>query len=207
MTKKGLTLPEVLVTTMIFFSFMGILYSILDFGFKSWHIGETRSEIQQAGEVAMKRLMTELLTSTIYTVTINDPNYISFETAVNPSDNEFKRDSSGIPLWQGHVIYFTLIDPDTGFRNLYRAYAPRTTPGSMPQTFTDLDINPYCTKSKGKLLAKELESLSFVKKNNIITVTFLYRKKVRSNAVVVFHNSADKGIERFEIKSSVEPRN
>jgi len=211
---SGHTLIEVVIGTIVFVLFMAALYATLDVGLKSWQIGEVRAELQQSGEVAMKRLTGELLTSSPISIKVDPEKYIVFETPIDPVDAQFKRDmvDLGIPLWQAHVVYYSIYDPDEGHYVLYRNYKKRDSPSSLPQALSDYDISLLCQPSGSdtiKVLARNLESVRFEKSGNLIIVTFKYNKHIRSNASVAFSPGGDstKGTEHFEIRSSVEPRN
>jgi len=212
--EKGFTLLELTVAVIVFFLFMAGLYATLDVGLKSWQIGEVKAELQQSGEVAMKRLTGELISSTVLSVRIDPDRYIAFETAVNPSDVEFKRDISnlGVPIWQAQVVYYALADPkDSEKFILYRNYKLRNPAGTTPQPLSDAEINLMCIPSGPdvKILARNLEDVEFQRTGNIVTITFIYNKHIRSGASVSFSPGGDSetGVEHFEIKSSVEPRN
>lgn len=213
---QGHTIMELMIGTIVFVLFLGAIFATLDVGLKSWQIGEVRSDLQQSGEVAMKRLVGELLHSNAVSVqTGPDNEFIVFETAVSPDDAEFKRDimDLGAPEWQAYVAYYAVEDPDnTSSLILYRNYKKRDLPGTTTRKLTQYEIdselcNPVL--STNKVLARNLEEVKFEKSGKIITITFVYKKHIRSNASVAFSpgGGSEKGTEHFEIKSSVEPKN
>ena len=167
----------------------------------------------------MKRLVGELVSSNNVSLQIDpDNSYIAFETAVSPADGEFKRDISdlGTPEWQAHIVYYALPDPeDSSSFVLYRNYKDRDAINTIPRKLSSLEIGYLCDPNNttynmnNKILARNLEGVSFEKNNAVITITFTYKKHIRSNADVAFSPGGDseKGVEHFEIKSSVEPRN
>ncbi|MEQ8169094.1 MAG: hypothetical protein ABRQ38_09375 [Candidatus Eremiobacterota bacterium] len=209
---KGYNLLELTIGIAIFFLFMTGIYSSFDVGLKSWQIGNTRSELQQSAEVAMKRLLSELIISTPVSIQMSPDKYIAFESPVNPVEAKFERDESdlGIPLWQNHIIYYVLPeDGDSTKYILYRNFQTRT-PSRTPQKILNPEL--MCL-SKGsaniKVLARNLSGVKFEKSGNVINITFKYKKRIASNASVAFSSGGDKnkGIEELEIKNSVEPRN
>ncbi len=211
-SRKGYNLLELTICIVIFFLFMTGIYTSFDVGLKSWQIGNTRSELQQSAEVAMKRLMSELIISTPVSMQMVPDKYIAFESAVNPVEAKFERDESdlGVPLWQNHIIYYVLPeDSDSTKYILYRNFQTRT-PGPTPQKLLNPEL--MCL-SKGniniKVLARNLSGVNFERSGNVINITFKYRKRISTNASVAFSSGGDKnkGIEELEIKNSVEPRN
>jgi len=210
--QKAYSLLEITIGMVIFFLFMTGIYASFDVGLKSWQIGNTRSELQQSAEVAMKRLMTELIISTPVSIQMVSDKYIAFESAVDPVEAKFKRDESdlGVPLWQNHIIYYILPEVnDSSKYILYRNFQTRT-PSQTPQKLLSPELMCLSTGNNNiKVLARNLSGANFEKSGNVINVTFKYRKRVNSNASVAFSSGGDKskGIEELEIKNSVEPRN
>lgn len=213
--RSGMTILEMAVATVVFSLFLMGLYAAIDVGLKSWQMGQSSSEVQQSGEMVVQRIISELTMTNIESVFID--NYsISFESAIDKNQFQIDNDSIGNPLWQAHIIYFTFPDPNSPNpvppqgRTLYRRYVPHTQydfPSIL--TLTPSLVTPTGDVDKEKKLSSGLDRVIFERKNNIIMVNLIYEKNIRKNASVNFSTGTNSGAgnEKFELRTSVQPKN
>ncbi|MEQ8186772.1 MAG: hypothetical protein ABRQ39_02275 [Candidatus Eremiobacterota bacterium] len=212
--RAGMTIVEMAVATIVFSLFLMGLYAAIDVGLKSWQMGQSSSEIQQSGEMVVQRIISELTMTNIESVFIG--NYsISFESAVDKNQFKIDNDSIGNPLWQAHIIYFTFPDPNSSApvppegRTLYRRYEAHIQYDFPSILELNTPLSPTGDKDKEKKLSSGLDRVIFERKNNIIMVNLIYEKNIRKNASVNFSTvtNSNAGNEKFELRTSVEPKN
>jgi len=207
--EKGHTILELAMVVAIFSLFLVFMYATFDAGLKSWQLGSIRSELQQNAEVAIKRIIKDLTSTNMSSLVIGPSGeYIAFESPIIITTRDFDYDpNSGLPEWQGHIIYFTL-PSEKDDMVLYRKYIKRGTgkeninPSLLPSPITTYLI----ADDDARVMARNLKSINFNKYGSNITVTIKYIKDIRKNASVNF-SVQGKGIEEFELISSVIPKN
>lgn len=221
---KGSSLVEIVIASLIFAIFMGAIFVVFETGLKSWQLGATKSDLHQKAEMILGRITKDFNYSNLYTAQIHhngDPNelneYICFETPVKSQDGtiELDEDNFGAPVWQGHVIYYIKPrfeennNPETK-RILYKSFVPRTPPYSrpvflinFPGTYID---NTLTTDDNVRVIARDLYSIDFNRDGISMSISVMLRKDVRKESSVAFSPSG-KGIEIFELSTSVNPKN
>ncbi len=209
--EKGHTILEMAMVAAVFSLFLVFMYATFDMGLKSWQIGSIRSELQQSAEVAIKRIIKDLTCTNMSSLVIGPSGeYIAFESPISITTRDFVYDpNNGLPEWQGHIIYFTLPSDKDGIV-LYRKYINRgagkanINPLSLP---SPINTSTYLVADDdARVMARNLKSINFNKYGSNITVTIKYIKDIRKNASVNF-SAQGKGIEEFELISSVIPKN
>lgn len=215
--QKGHTILELAMVVVIFSLFLIFIYTTFEVGLKTWQIGSIKSELQQSAEVAMKRIVRDLSMTTLATLVIGPSgDYIAFENPVDYSTGQFSYDDQkrGLPKWQGHIIYFTKPSQKNGLI-LYRRYVSRPSGGANinPLYLSPLIIGGtyLIVDDNAKALARNLEKINFKREGAAITITINYSENIRTNARVNFSDQGDpsvnKGTEKFELKSSIMPKN
>jgi len=212
---KGFTLLELGLVIVLYSFIMLAVYTILDAGLKGWNIGHRRSDLQGNGEIVLRRMVRELSMSSLSSVII-DPNCqsVCFETPVLNGEYTYNQTETGIPYWNGYIIYYKNND------RLYRHYMDhpqRTSPQIYIPVIDDMtspDDNSATPKHKAVLA--NVEKFNIDVKDNIVNIKFLCRKlqtKQHKNPnqdisrYSVSGTSENKGIELGEMQASVEPKN
>lgn len=223
-SEKGHTILEMTVSVIVFSLILIALFEVLNIGLKCWQIGDISTETQQSAEIAMKRIMGELKYSNRYTCEcgiINDSEYVAFDTALNGGRVEYEFYSQ-TPIWQSHIIYYTLYDPDS-FSNtkiLFRRYLPHST-SHLPKTFTEMPlVKPFAdfltdnTNVSGlgdetlKVISRNVKKFEVIKdSNNLITINIICSRSMGEKKMA-YEQNFDKNIEAtINVSSSVAPRN
>ena len=104
----GFTLIEVLISSIIMFMLVGILFFMVIRGKMAWHASTARSASRQDLQVTSWKIAHELKGTDISLITdgsTGNLNAFSFISAYDQNSN-FVTDSSGSPLWQKYVIYY-----------------------------------------------------------------------------------------------------
>ncbi len=125
---SGHTILELVIATLVFSLFLFGAFTMFSFCLKNYRLIDTRSQAQNQAEIALSRIVSDLLSSDISSMVIGTSaeEYMVFETAIDPNTHEFKRDMKD-PLWQGYVLYYTYPrDPNSIEKKLLRKYVPHT---------------------------------------------------------------------------------
>ena len=212
---KGFTLLELGIVIIIYSLLMVAVYTILDAGLKGWNIGQRRSDMQNSGEIVLRRMVREVSMSSLSSVIV-DPNcqYVCFETPVLNGEYTYNQNEAGFPYWQGYIIYYKNHD------KLYRHYIEheqRTAPVSyipVPDDITPPDDTS--STPKHKVILSNVEAFNIEVKENILNIKFLCRKlqdkqnkdpNRNLSRYSVAGTAENKGIELSEMQASVEPKN
>jgi len=163
--RKGITIVELIIVSIVFSLFLVAIYTILDAGLKSWNMGQTRTDLQNSGQVVIRRMVRELTMASQNSL-MWDRNgynralahiggtdivheYIVFETPIRDSAFAYQEDNFGTPLWQGYIAYYVLPqDSDTASdgknppKILYRRYMPHIAQRTMPSPLPLAMVEP-----------------------------------------------------------------
>ena len=216
--KKGFTVVELSLTVVIFSFFMVAVYTIFDTGMKAWNMGRARTDLQNNGEIILKRIIRELSSSSQESIVL-DPNgeYISFESPLKNSDFAYDPNNGGTPLWQGNIIYYSSADPvNNNKKILYRRYLSYPGERSLPSPMLDLDLKyklagtpPVEPLPDFKPVASGINTFFVSKNKSIINLKIIYSKEAKgaNRKKYSVSGTADKGNEIFELQASVVPKN
>ena len=224
--KTGITLLELMIVVGIFFLFLLAFYATMDVGLKQWKIGEVRSDLQTTGEWVMRRMVSELQNANAVAIyadySTTDPNdaTLCFET---PIFNGLVQSSSttGDLYWQGHILYYTLSDPndtENETKILYRRFIPHDT--TLPITdrtsatlldnitdYTDLDA--ATDPETFRKVCDSLTRVCFEHNGSIVNIQLEFQENVRKSddARVSVATGSNVGTDRFVLKNSIKPKN
>ena len=231
---KGITFTELCVTMGIFSLFIFAFYATLEVGLKTWKMGEVRADLQSVGEVLIRRLANDIADTNADTLEVNDPNspaappFLCFETARYNGQKQLDSHSQK-PLWQGHIIYYALDDPedsDYNTKNFYKRYIPhnKTSPyysdDRLLATFLS-DIPSYLYDStltatelgEGQTLKKvcnRVSKLTLKEQYGTVDITVILQENFRKseNAKVMFSATGNDniGTEKYVIQCTIRPR-
>jgi len=230
---SGFTLVELCVVMGIFSMFLIAFYITLEVGLKTWKIGEVRSDLQTTSQVVIKRLSSDIANTNADTVESSDPMdpnaYICFETPLYNGKLQLDTDTEK-PLWQGHILYYTLDDPndlDYDTKLLYKRYVPHNTVdpyksedrllatflADVPSYIDDreLDPNDIAEGQTLRRLCDSVASMTFDELYGTVDVEIIFQENFRKSkdAKVMFSSSGDDhiGTERYIVKCTVRPAN
>ena len=225
---NGFTIAE-LALVIVIFSFILIgIYTILDAGLKSWNIGQKRTDIQNNGEIILRRMVRELSIASQRSLVLDTAGrvrpegdtvheHIAFEIPVRDGEFKYQKDKFGTPLWEGYVLYYLYIDPanpdDTTIsKKLYRRYIDHTE-SAMPVPVRN--ISSYLTVPANpspdhKEIATNVDTFDVTRDGFIIKIRLGYKKSISTREgknYSIAGTSNSKGTEYFELQASVEPKN
>lgn len=149
--KRGMTLIELIIVTMIMFLLSGSLFWMIIAGKSIWQSSVTRSSDRQELHTTVERITKELRDSDSTLITVSStPSAICFLSAFN-NQGRFITADTGAPVWQKYVIYYI----PTSTTKLLRkeVYGSYTTPISLQNLIT------YCS-GDGNLVASTITSFS-----------------------------------------------
>ena len=222
-TQKGLTILELTISGIVFGLFMLAVYSTISLGLKSWQLGASKSDLHQQAEIVLQRLVKELRYSNMISIQIEnygepdmENNFICFETPIKADDAKFKvsYDNVGLPVWQGHVLYYTKEPDGNSEKNLFRKFVPRSSPSIYPVTLTDTltGLNLHINDTGGanvNTIARNIYNINFDRYGTRLCISVCFKKHIRTEASVSFDpgGGANLGTEVIELKASVNPTN
>lgn len=211
----GHTLMEMLMAILVFNLFLIGAFAVFSYGLKSWKLVETKGDVQNQAEVAMGRMLSDLISTDITTlVTGNSPvKYVAFESAVNSSGNVEKLNAS--ILWKGYILYYTSpSDAGKPSKKLLRKYIPhddRTTPKQIALAQMSLYLTDTCnTGEELRTVARNIYDLDISVNLNkyIVDISLVTLKKFSETKMAYDKDfSANIGQERVTFRASVMPRN
>lgn len=215
--QKGFTILELGIVIAIFSLFLIAIYTILDAGVKGWNMGQTRTELQNNGEVVIKRMTREITMCSKESLSV-DPNgqYVAMETPVSNGEYKYVQDKAGFTYWNGYIIYYIYKDPNTPGKTLYRNYVAhpgRITPVPLTLlTIQSLTVPPSSPKAENKPVASNLKDFNVAIKlegSPVVNIKILYNKEQIKKGEIysVSGTSESKGTEIFELQAAAEPRN
>ncbi len=218
--QKGFTILELSVVIVIFGMFLIAIYTILDAGLKGWNLGKNRTEIQNSGEVLIRRLVRDITMGSRDSMVI-DPNgtYICVESPMLNGEYKYNQDTAGFPYWQGHILYYLYLDPGTGKKTIYRNYI------SHPQRISPVPLKPGISNmtppsipsATHRPFASDVDNFQITLEDSfthpLVNIKIIYRKTPEkydpnsSGRYSVSGTAEGKGVEIFELQASAEPRN
>jgi len=216
--KNCFTIVELSITVIVFSFFMIAIYTIFDAGMKAWNMGRKRTDLQNNGEIVLRRLIRELSSASQESLVLDsDGEYISFESPMKKSDFAYDPNNGGTPLWQGTIIYYSSSDPvNNNKKILYRRYLSYSGERSFPSPLLAIDLTYKLAETPPpeplpdfKPVASGLGTFFVSKNKSIINLKIIYSKEAKGSNRNIYSLSgtADKGNETFELQASVVPRN
>jgi len=214
--KNGHSLAELGMSVFIFSFILITILALLNVGLKYWHLGEISVDTQQAVEVSISRLISELKFSNASTC-LYDPSmeFISFDTALNNGKVEYDFYSQ-TPIWQTYIIYYTYNEGSvSGTKTLYRRIVPHIS-YPLPQIFNPASDPDYLTGKQNvsgnsgehlKIVAKNIKKFEVTGENNLISVRIIGFKSM-GEGKLAYEQDFNKNIgAHIEVTNSVSPRN
>ena len=229
--EKAVTMVELAIVSIVFSLFLVAVYSILDAGLKSWNMGQTRTDLQNSGQVVIRRMVRELTMASQRGLVMAPAydrtgaggegvvhEYIAFETPIKDAAFAYQEDNFGTPLWQGYILYYVLPQGDPGVNSpqtLYRRYIPHTTERTMPTPILNITsklIEGPCPSTEPGPdpvpLAASIDTFDVIRDGFIVQIKIIYKEVPEGEGPhYSVAGTADKGTETFELQASVEPKN
>ncbi len=212
---SGHSLMEMIITVLVFNLFLIGAFAVFSYGLKNWKLIETKSDVQNQAEIAMGRLLSDIISTDIATlVTGNSPvKYVAFESSVTSSGNVEK--SNDALVWKGYVLYYTSpSDNGKPQKKLLRKYIPhadRTTPKKINLTQMSLYLTDTCnTGEELKTVARNIYDMDIsINPNKYIVDISLVTWKKFSETTLAYDKDFSKNVgqERVTLRASVMPRN
>lgn len=213
--KTGHSLMEMLMVVIVFSLFLCGAFVVFSYGLKNYRLIDVKNETQNQAVVSVGRMMNDLLLTDISSLVHGTAmeEYMSFETAINISDNEFKK-LSGSPYWQGYILYYTLPrDPSATEKDLIRKYVPLPAPDTMAKQM--LSTVTYLTSAAGtgekiNTIARGIYDLdiSINSDRSVVNIVLVVKKKFSAQKLAYDKDfSQEVGNDTVTIKASVMPRN
>ena len=150
-TRRGLTLPEILISTGILGIVLLGVYSLLIFSLRWNRKMSDTVHVYQSAVKATTRLKTDLNAGSSLSF-IYEVDGLAFASARPPS-GPFKLDPTNRLLYYKYVIYY--VDGGT----LYRNEVALPTPTSSPATITDLNMVKALMTGQGQVMAENVSDL------------------------------------------------
>ena len=151
--KKGLTLIEVLIYSMLMIFILTGIYSVFTASMQNYHLISSTIDVQKASLNTVHRLAKELSESKLSYIKLygTDPKGIVFlsprnnngvfQYYMNASDSNDSNNQK--PMWQKYVVYYVDTDPeDSSSKAIIRKTEMLTTPSVSP-TFNPQSISYY----------------------------------------------------------------
>ena len=204
--KKGHSLLEVVLSTIIFSLIMLTITALLNIGLKSWQIGETSIDVQNAAEVTLHRLTGELKLTSLGSCVI-EPDYIVFDSAIDDY-GKFKIDSiTRTPLWQNYILYYKYkADPNDDYSILYRKKLSHDV--SSVANRATVDSNDLKPDTNSRIVAKSVERFEVTRQGDLLNIRLICSRKIGERKLPYNHDfDADKIKASIDILTSVFPRN
>jgi len=205
--RKGHTLLELVMSVTIFSLIMVSVFALLNIGLKSWQIGETTSDVQNAAQVTMERLKSDLKLSCRYSCVFdNTLNYIAFDSAMNER-GEFKIDRiTRTPLWNAYIIYFC--KDDGKFKILYRKKIIHPVAGISKRPVLYTENVDFTINKDAKIMAKSVEKFEITSTGDLINIKLICARNI-GDRKLPYEQDFDAGKIKtsIEVFTSVYPRN
>jgi len=229
----GFTLVELSIVVSIFFLFLIAFYITLEVGLKTWKMGEVASDLQSTSAIVIKRMANDIQNTNSVTVEVNDSGdpipYLCVDTPIYNGEIQHDPATQAL-LWQGHLLYYALYDPDDydfDTKILYRRYVPHN--HVDPYKSTDryvatflYDVPSYVDDreltvdevNEGQTLKRVCNRLSVVKfdeDSGVVDIELKFQQSLRESrdTRVIFAPSGDKniGVDKLIVKYTIQPRN
>ena len=215
---KGFTILELTVVIIIFLLFLIAVYTILDAGLDAWNIGKNRSDIQNSGEIFIRRIVKEISMACKDSLIIDNStyHYIVMETPLRNGEYAYDPIFGGSPLWEGYIIYFAFNESNS--KTIYRRYMAHNensmaTPINIinPADFFKPSYSPPppADSYTQKPVLTSVDTFDLSQDNGIINIKVVSRKEPQRKGKIysVSGTSKSKGTEIFELQTSAFPRN
>lgn len=226
----GLTLLEMCIVVGMFGLFLIVFYTTLKVGLKTWKIGEVRADLSTTAEVVMKRMKSDIENASFEVIETNyitdSTPYICFETPIY--NGQFQMDN-GKPIWQGHILYYALKDPEDknyDTKVLYKRYVPHNTEDpylsentlvatflyDLPSYIDDTELTLY-EQEQGQTLRKICDRLSFISFEELygtVSLELEFKENFRNSKTskVMFETGSQNiGTETLSVKYTITARN
>mgnify|MGYP001209436884 FL=1 len=217
---SGHSLLEVIISIVIFSMIMSGVYATIDIGFKTWQLGEVKTDFYSRAKVVLSYITKDFKYSNWISAKIEndgDPNslneYIVFESPMKDDGSIDIEPKNGKPLWQKYCYYFIYpsvkSDGNAKKRTFYRRTTDRSPKNSTPMPLTAIGSN-YLTDSSIsdttlRVIGKEIYGINFEQIGTGLIITIKFRANVREHQAVMFDNK--NVTEVIELKASVIPEN
>jgi hypothetical protein len=218
----GHTLMELVMAILIFSLFLTGAFAVFSYGLKSWKLVETKSDVQNQAEVAMGRILSELISTDIETL-LTDKNvppsspvikWVAFETAVNSATGDVEKENASL-IWKGYILYYTSPSdagkPDKKLLRKYIPHADRTTPKQIDLTKMSFYLtDTFNTGEELRTVARNIYNLDIAVNPNkyIVDLSLVTWKKFSETRLAYDKDFSDNaGQESVTLKASVMPRN
>ncbi len=214
------TLVEVIISIGIFSLIMAGIYSAIDIGFKTWQLGEVKTDFYSRAKVILTYITRDFRYSNwISTKIDNDGNpdslneYIVFESPVKVDGSIDIEPKNGKPLWQKYVYYYiypsVAKEPGALKRTLYCRTTARNPKNSTPQP---LNIIPSTyledsniSDTNLRVIGKEIYEIDFEQLGTGLIIKIKFKANISEQKSVMFDNK--NVTEIIELKASVIPEN
>lgn len=216
-TDRAHTLIEMMLCIIIFSLMLGTIFTVLSVGLKSWQMGEITTDSQHAAEVAIQRItgdlkITNRATCKFDKVNSADPDYICFENPLN--EHEFKTDSTTRePIWQSHIIYYTLTDPNNPVKKILYRRVVSHTPSVIPVIPNNMTISSYLTSSevageRPRVVARDVETFQISQgEGDLIKIKLVCAKTMRERKMA-YEQDFNRDVKAsITVSTSIRPRN
>ena len=136
---------------------------------------------------------------------------------MNTADNSFEmdKDTFGTPQWQAYILYYIYprinVNPSAQERTLFRRLEPKASPSIYPSPLTSelMSLTTYINNTTGdniRTIVKDIYSIDFDRRGNILLVNVYFQKHIRTNASVSFSTGGDGTIGTEVVKMSASVR-
>jgi len=230
--KGGFSIAELAIVIAIFSFILVAIYTILDSGLKAWNIGEKRTDLQNNGEIILRRMVHEMSIASQRSLVLDISGhersagdivheYICFESPVKDGEFKYQKDKFGTPVWHGYIIYYvheqdTDTDPN-GInipKKLYRRYidhGERAMPVPVSNIESLLTV-PSSPSPEHREIATNVDTFDVTRDGFIVKIKLAYRKaitdrKQEGTNYSISGTANNKGTDYFELQASVEPKN
>lgn len=159
--KKGMTLPEVIVYSVLIGLVLTGIYGILTSSMTYYRITEIRSDLQQNAIRAISGILGEMMGTPRSSIVMSStaPSGVFFVTS-RKDDGNHEFDSSGMLIWQKWVCYY-LESNNSGSYNLIRKEVPLGSPSSTPGTAPYSTVAQFATANLQRhTVSRNIKSMS-----------------------------------------------
>ncbi|MEQ8222248.1 MAG: prepilin-type N-terminal cleavage/methylation domain-containing protein [Candidatus Eremiobacterota bacterium] len=214
------TLIEIIISILIFSLLMTGIYTAIDIGFKTWQLGEVKTDFYSRAKVILSYITKDFRYSNWISAKIDndgDPNslneYIVFESPFKNDGSIDIEPKNGKPVWQKYMYYYIYPsvagDPAARNRTVYCRTAARTSKNSTAMPLDSISPD-YLTDAKlsdthVRVIGKEVYSIDFEQLGTGLIIKIKFRTNVSEHRSVMFDNK--NVTEVIELKASVIPEN
>jgi len=159
--KKGMTLPEVMVYSVLIGMVLTGVYGILTSSMKYYRITEIRSDLQQNGIKAVSGILGDMMGTPRSTIVMSTstPSGVFFVSS-RKDDGNHQFDSSGMLIWQKWVCYYLEANTN-GSYNLVRKEKPLATPSGTPGTPPYTSVTQFAAANLERhVVARDIQSMA-----------------------------------------------